>query len=133
MSTTHPFPRDDAETSSYAQEVFAAVDRMDAAGFAGYFAEHGRFVFGNAEPCVGPAAVRAAVASFFSAIAGLRHEVHAAWHCGDAVVCEVTATYTRHDGSRIALPAATVWRGGDSGIEDYRIYADLTPLFQAAR
>lgn len=133
MSATLSFPRTAAETSHYAHEVFAAVDRMDAAGFAGYFAEHGRFVFGNAEPCVGPRAVRAAVANFFSAIAALRHEVHAAWHCGDAVVCEVTATYTRHDGSRIALPAATVWRGGDAGIEDYRIYADLTPLFQAAR
>lgn len=133
MTQPPEFPGSHERATAYARTVFEAVDRMDAAGFAGYFSARGRFVFGNAEACVGPSAVRDAVAGFFSAIAGLRHELHEVWHCGDAVVCRVTATYTRHDGSRVALPAATIWRGGAAGIDDYRIYADLAPLFQTPR
>lgn len=132
MDRPVPFPRDIAEASGYTRAVFDAVDRMDAAGFAGYFSPRGSFVFGNSPPSVGPDAVRGAVAGFFAAIAGLRHELHDVWHCGDALLCRVTATYTRHDGSRVALPAATIWRGGDAGIDDYRIYADLAPLLRPA-
>jgi len=40
-------------------------------------------------------------------------------------------TYTRHDGSRVTLPFANVFRLRDDLISEYLIYADLAPLYAA--
>ncbi|ABQ29566.1 MULTISPECIES: nuclear transport factor 2 family protein [Acidiphilium] len=111
-----------------AAKVFAAIDRQDAAAFASLFANNGMFVFGNAAPVIGPAAIRAAVTAFFAAIRELRHDIIDVWHVGDSVITQLTVLYRRRDGSVVSLPAATIWRVSDLGITDYRIYADLAPL-----
>lgn len=128
---SHPprFPASKDQAGAYARAVFESVDRMDAQAFGAWFSPRGSFVFGNAAPCVGPQEVAREVGRFFSAIRALRHELHECWYCDGALVCRLGATYTRHDGSQLTLPAATIWRGGEAGIDDYRIYADLTPLF----
>lgn len=133
MNSSSAFPNSSARAADYARAVFDSVDRMDAAGFAAWFTPAGRFVFGNADACIGQSAVRDAVAGFFQGLRGVRHDVHDVWLCGDALLCRVGATYTRLDGTRVSLPAATIWRGGDAGIDDYRIYADLAPLLSGAR
>lgn len=111
------------------ETVFAAVDRQDAAAFAAAFAPDGVFVFGNAEPVVGRAAIAAAVSAFFGALRGLQHEIVDVWQLGDTVITRLTVTYERHNGTAVTLPAATIWRGCRGAITDYRIYADLEPLF----
>ena len=42
-----------------------------------------------------------------------------------------TVTYTRKDGTTIALPVVTIYRGEGELIEDYRIFMDVAPLFAA--
>lgn len=111
-----------------AEAVFAAVDRQDASAFAAAFDPDGVFVFGNAAPVAGRAAIEAAVTDFFCVLAGLRHELHDVWQVGDAVISRLTVTYIRLDGTTVALPAATIWHGQCGAIIDYRIYADLGPL-----
>lgn len=115
-----------------AEAVFAAVDRQDAAAFAGAFDPDGVFVFGNAAPVAGPAAIEAAVSNFFRILDGLRHELHDVWEAGDAVISRLTVTYIRLDGTTVTLPAATIWHGQYGAITDYRIYADLGPLLTPA-
>jgi hypothetical protein len=48
-------------STDFTEYVFAIVDKRDAQGFAALFAPEGRFVFGNADPIVGPAGIAAAV------------------------------------------------------------------------
>ena len=38
-------------------------------------------------------------------------------------------TYTKKDGGTVTVPVVTIWREGDGGIVDYRIFIDLAPLF----
>lgn len=117
----------------WAEAVFAAVDRQDADAFSGFFAPDGVFVFGNGAEVRGRDAIRTAVAGFFDAIAGLRHEIVDVWMCGSAVITRIAVTYTRLDGSCVTLPGANIWTLRDGGIGDYRIYIDLAPLFAPSR
>lgn len=115
--------------------VFAAIDRMRADEFAAYFAERARFRFGNAPPVIGRDAVEAAVRGFFSTLAGLRHEISGiwtgSWDGGEVTSVEALVTYTRLDGSTtMPIPATSTLRWGDGSIQDYRIYADISPLFE---
>ena len=111
--------------------LFAAIDGRDADAFVAFIAEDGEFRFGNAPPVVGRAAIRAAVAGFFAAIGGCRHRLLASWTSPGTAVCEGEVTYTRHDGSTLAVPFVNVFALGDGRIRSYRIYIDNGPLFSA--
>lgn len=114
----------------FTDHVFALVDKRDADGFAALFAPDGRFVFGNADPIVGPAAIAAAVGAFFAGIDGLRHEIRNRWESGADTVAELVVEYDRQDGGAVRVPAVTIFtRDGAGLVTDYRIYVDLAPLF----
>lgn len=120
----HPRARADA--------IFTVVDRQDAAAFAAAFDVDGVFVFGNTEPAVGRVAIKAAVSGFFGMVRDLCHEIQDVWQADDAVISRLTVTYTRHDGTKVSLPAATIWHENGGLITEYRIFADLAPLFARA-
>ena len=86
---------------------------------------------GVAPPAEGRAAIRKAVEGFFGTIAGLSHAIDLTLREGNTLVCEGTVTYTRHDGSRIALPFADVFEYRDDLIAHYKIYMDIAPLYDA--
>jgi len=110
--------------------VFTLVDNRDADGFAALFAPDGRFVFGNADPILGPAAIAAAVGGFFTTIDGLRHQITNRWEAGADAVAELVVEYRRLDGKLVSVPAVTIFtRDGTGLINHYRIFVDLAPLF----
>jgi hypothetical protein len=112
------------------EEVFRIVDAMDTAAFADLFSEDGSATFGNAEPMVGPAAIRAGIGGFFGTIAGLRHRVVRTWQVRADTVAETVVTYRRLDGGEVSVPAVTIWHTTpEDRIDDYRIYVDLAPLY----
>jgi limonene-1,2-epoxide hydrolase len=117
---------------SLLQGLFAAIDDKNVDGFLEYLTADASFRFGSAPAAHGSEAIRAAVGGFFETIRGLRHEVSRAM-AGDAVlVCEGNVTYTRIDGSEIALPFVDVFEmSGDGLIADYKIYMDIAPLYAA--
>lgn len=121
------------ECRGKAAAIFAVFDRQDAAAFADAFDQDGIFVFGNAEPAVGRAAIEAEISAFFGVIRGLRHELDDVWRVDDTVIARVTVTYTRYGGTTVTLPAAMIWQETQGLITDYRIYADLAPLFARTR
>ena len=114
---------------TWVADLFAAIDRRDADGFADLLTEDVVFTFGNAEPVHGRDAARAAVAGFFGAVAGLRHELQDTWTCGEAVVTRGLVTYTRHDDSTLTVPFADVFLTADGRIASYQIYIDTSQLF----
>jgi hypothetical protein len=124
--------RDEAEPSGdFVRTVFGIIDRSDAAGFAALFAAKGSIQFGNAEPMVGPEAIRTGVAGFFTTIAGLSHRVLGHWESGDGrTVIELDVSYDRLDSKTVTIPAAVTWhRDRDGLFDDYRVYYDITPVY----
>ena len=109
--------------------LFRAIDAMDIEAFVDCLTEDGLFRFASAPPVRGRTAVGQAVGEFFATIAGLSHELTRTVSDGDTLICEGEVTYTRHDGSRITLPFADIFELKDGLIADYRIYADVGPLY----
>lgn len=118
--------------TTWVTDVFAAIDRRDAAGFAAVFAPDGAFVFGNAPAVVGREAVAEAVARFFSSISALRHQLKDIWTVDGAVVVVGQVTYTRLDGTHLAVPFTDVLRRRDDRVTSWEIYIDASTLYQAA-
>lgn len=69
-------------STDFTHHVFAIVDKRDADAFGALFAPDGRFVFGNADPIAGPAAISTAVEGFFAGIRSLHHDIESTWVVG---------------------------------------------------
>jgi hypothetical protein len=115
--------------------VFETIDEMKADEYASYFAEDASFRFGNAEPIVGRQTIRDAMVVFFSTIKGLRHEVVGVWEGewaqGDVYSVETEVTYTRKDDAVVSnLPATSTMRMYGDRIQDWRIFADISPVYE---
>ncbi len=117
---------------SWLEPLFRAIDAKDPDAFASFLTEQAIFRFGNAEPVCGKRAVRDAVASFFSAIAGLRHTIRETWTQPDAVLLHGQVTYTRHDGSTLGVPFANVLKLEGDLVREYLIFADVSALWSPA-
>ena len=111
------------------ENLFACIDRKDAEGFAAFLTPDGTFRFGSGPVAEGRDAVRAAVDGFFATVAGLSHRLHNTVLDGDTLIMEGEVTYTRHDGSEITLPFANVFEMAGDLIRQYKVYADVGPLY----
>lgn len=58
----------------------------------------------------------------------MRHTVLNEWRVDDTIIHELVVTYTRHDGSQVAIPATTIYRLTGDLVSEYQIYIDLAPL-----
>jgi ketosteroid isomerase-like protein len=109
--------------------LFTAIDAKDGATFVSCLTEDAIFRFGSAPPVQGRDAIKAAVEGFFTTIAACSHDISNTLRQDDTLVCEGIVTYTRHDGSEIALPFTDVFEYEGSLIAHYKIYIDIGPLF----
>ena len=109
--------------------MFTAIDAKDGATFVSYLTEDAIFRFGSAPPVQGRDAIKAAVEGFFTTIAACSHDISNTLRQEDTLVCEGVVTYTRHDGSEIALPFTDVLEHEGRLIAHYKIYIDIGPLF----
>jgi len=121
-------------TNRFVTDLFRAVDALDASAFAQRFAEDGTFRFGNAPLVVGRRQIEESVAGFFSMISGLQHEIvgvwSGTWEGGDVTSVETRVVYTRQDATRTdPVPATSTLRMQGATIKDFRIFADISPLF----
>ena len=121
----------------YVADLFDAVDALDATAFAERFTEDGTFRFGNAPPVVGRRQIEESVAGFFSMISGLKHEIvgewSGAWEGGTVTSVETTVTYRRKDATVTdAIPVTSTLRMRGDLIADFRVFADISPVFASA-
>jgi hypothetical protein len=65
-------------------QVFADIDAFDPDKFVAHLTPDAKFRFANADPVTGRAAVKEAVAGFFSTIDGLTHHITKVYEVGDA-------------------------------------------------
>ena len=113
----------------WVEELFRRVDAKDCDGWLGYLAPDARFRFGNAPAVEGRQAIREAVRAFFGAVSGLRHDISDVWRQSDTVISRGAVTYTRLDGSELAVPFATIFEMDGDLIRDYSVYADISQLY----
>ena len=110
-------------------QLFSDIDSLEPERFTQHLAEDVTMRFGNADPIHGRDAVRDVWAGFCEGIDGVSHEGLRQWQSDHGTVAEANVTYTRKDGGTVTVPVATIYREGDGGITDYRVFIDLAPLF----
>ena len=115
---------------SLAEAVLGFVDAKNAKAFADSLTENGAFVFGNAPPVIGRAAVAKTVSEVLSSFEAISHKIEDVWDEDNDVIMRLAVTYTRKDGKVLTLPCVNIWKlaAGDK-IADYRIYMDINPVF----
>ena len=109
--------------------IFADIDAFDPDKFVAHLTEDVVFRFGNAEPSIGRAAVREAVAGFFTTIDGLTHHVLNSWDAGDVTIAQIDVEYRRKDGKRVTVPNADILTFDGDLVRNWQIYIDLAPVF----
>lgn len=109
--------------------LFSAIDRMDADGFSAFLTQNASFRFANAPAVIGRDNITDAVSGFFKQVKGLHHRFLEVWERDNIVICEGEVTYTRHNGSELTAPFVDILRMESGLIADYRIYMDTSILF----
>jgi ketosteroid isomerase-like protein len=109
--------------------IFADIDAFDPDRFVAHLTDDVVFRFGNGEPVVGRAAVRDAVAGFFTTIGGLTHHILQTWDIEDTSVAKIDVEYVRHDGKHVTVPNADILVFDGDLVSNWQIYIDLAPVF----
>ena len=109
--------------------IFADIDAFDPDKFVAHLTPEATFRFANADPVTGRAAVKEAVAGFFSSIAGLTHHILNVYEVGDIVIAQIDVEYRRLDGKSVTVPNADILVFDGDLVSDWQIYIDLTPVF----
>jgi ketosteroid isomerase-like protein len=109
--------------------IFADIDSFDPDRFVAHLTDDVVFRFGNGEPAVGRAAVREAVAGFFSSIAGITHHILDTWDVGDTSIAKIDVEYVRQDGKHVTVPNADILVFDGDLVSNWQIYIDLAPVF----
>jgi len=109
--------------------MFAAIDAKNSETFVSYLTADAVFRFGSAPPVEGRDAIQAAVAGFFTTIAGCTHNIVRTMGQDNTLVCEGDVTYERQDGSSITLPFTDILEYDGDLIAQYKIYIDIAPLY----
>jgi ketosteroid isomerase-like protein len=116
--------------SNFATDLFADVDRKDAALFATYLADDAVFRFANTDEVVGRDNIEQTLGAFYDGLKALRHERQGLWESDAGTVVWSDVTYTKPNDSQVTIPVVTIFRRNDNGlIVDYRIFMDAAPLF----
>ena len=112
-----------------AAAIFADIDSFDPDKFVAHLTEDVTFRFGNAEPVVGRAAVRAAVAGFFGTIDGMTHHILTTWDAGDVTIAQINVEYVRKDGKHVTVLNADILVFDGDLVSNWQIYIDVAPVY----
>jgi ketosteroid isomerase-like protein len=122
------------EWTDWVTETYDALDEKDLDAFVAHLTPGASIRYGNADPVAGRVAIRDAFAVLFERLGGTSHAIASQWKVDDAIIVEAIITFTRLDGSTIAIPAAMVWRlaEGERLATDGQFYLDSSPVFELA-
>lgn len=110
-------------------ELFTAIDAMDAVKFASFILEDGSFQFGNWPPVVGRSNIEQTVTGFYTSIKSLKHHLIDVVESGGNLVSRGEVTYTRHNDTSITLPFCNFFKMEAGLVRNYQIYIDVSTLY----
>ncbi|TKC92264.1 nuclear transport factor 2 family protein [Trinickia terrae] len=119
------------ETIDFVRNVYRDVDAMDPRRLTAHLTPDCTFVFANADPVTGSAAIESHLRAFMEMFDGMTHEIDAAWRAGDVVISRLRVAYRRKDGIRKVYPAAVIWRMRGELIGEFTVFIDASTLFSA--
>jgi ketosteroid isomerase-like protein len=105
-----------------------ATDTGDEQASDALLADDVRFRFGNGAVVNGKRELIAGRGAFRESLARMHHEIVSISELDDVVYAELIVTYTRRDGSTVAVPCCDVFRLRQGLIAEYRIYIDVSPV-----
>ena len=109
--------------------IFADIDAFDPDKFVARLTPDATFRFANADPVTGWAAVKAAVAAFFTTIDGLTHRILNSWDFGETTIVQIDVDYQRKDGKTVTTPNADILIFDGDLVRDWQIYIDVAPVY----
>jgi ketosteroid isomerase-like protein len=109
--------------------IFADIDAFDPDKFVAHLTPDATFRFANVDPVTGRAAVKEAVADFFSSIDGLTHHILNVYESGETVIAQINVEYRRKDGKSVTVPNADILIFDGDLVRDWQIYIDVTPVY----
>ncbi|MFV8749278.1 GNAT family N-acetyltransferase [Nannocystaceae bacterium ST9] len=112
---------------------YQELERLDAEIFASRFDPRGRFRLANDPPAIGPAAIARTLHDFFGLLDAMHHDVSGLWEIPEGWVIEALVDYRVRGGEQVFVATASILRVGEQHFEDFRVYADLAPVFAAAQ
>src|ERR1035441_896720 len=107
--------------------ILPAINRFTPNNFVAPLTPDATFRFANADPVTGRAAVKEAVAGFFSSIDGLTHHILNVYESGETVIAQIDVEYLRKDGKSVTVPNADILVFDGDLVSDWQIYIDVTP------
>ena len=111
------------------EATYEALDEKDVDAFVAQLTPGATVQFGNGAPVAGRVAIRDAFSGFFDAIGTMSHAFTSQLRVDDTLIIEAIVTFTRRDGTAVAIPAATVCELTDGKADRMQTYADVSPLF----
>jgi len=118
------------ELTAFVTEVYQSIDQANANKFASYITPEGSFRFANHPAVAGRKEVEDFVEGFFKSLKSIRHSHLESWESGNAIFVNGTVTYTRHNGTILALPFSCTWKMKDQLINEYLIFIDSSDLYK---
>jgi ketosteroid isomerase-like protein len=116
--------------SDWVKQYFADVDSMDVDALLNHLTDDVVVDWGNADPFVGKQAVAEAIGGFYQAIDGMQHEFLSVQDQGSEAIVEANVNYTRKDGRRVVVRAATFFHRQGDLVDHLRVYLDTAPVFE---
>ncbi len=108
----------------------SALDARDVEAYGEFLADDVSIQFGNAEPVVGKATVKAMLADYWQSFASIEHDLINIYGTDKNYVLEADNHYERHDGKHVTVRAvAFTDRDNDGQVKSVRIYGDTSPIF----
>jgi ketosteroid isomerase-like protein len=121
----------DDDWMEWLESTFEALDTKDVDAFVAKLTPGAEVRFGNGEPVVGRVAIRDAFREFLDAVGSVSHAYSTQLSVDDTLIVETTVTATRHDGTTVVLPSATVFELTEGKADRMQTYIDVAPLFAA--
>jgi len=121
----------DDDWMEWLESTFEALDTKDVDAFVAQLTPGAEVRFGNGEPVVGRVAIRDAFREFLDAVGSVSHAYSTQLSVDDTLIVETTVTATRHDGTTVVLPSATVFELTEGKADRMQTYIDVSPLFAA--
>ncbi len=118
------------EKYQFLKELSPSLDRKDTQGVLAFLSDDCLFQAGNSEPVKGKEAIGNTLDNFFPNVKAINHNMTDVFESGDSVVHRGMVTYTRLDGSLLAVPVCDVFKMEDNKIKEYYIYVDWSELFK---
>ncbi|HSA61033.1 MAG TPA: nuclear transport factor 2 family protein [Nitrospiraceae bacterium] len=118
------------KNSELVRKMFEAGESMNVHNFVKFYNDDALYQFSNFPVAHGPQGIVDASQGFLSKVAKVVHHIKNLWEIDDEnAVCEMTVTYTRHDGKAFTLPCCDTIVFKNGKVQELRIYMDITPVF----